>query len=138
MLNFRGTIGCPHCQECRCLGGGRGGKDCDPCRFWVLRELDSEISSVNPCLRVKFGGIAYLNTYVCYSANREELLSRITEEPHLRTLENTRRFLEAHILWADRILDGTYREWAARHGIRRPRRDSEGYWRQVDKEGRFV
>lgn len=114
--DFYGVIECPHCQE---INNNEG---CRVCR-WMLLDADEAI-----CLTVAFGGVLYKNTLVNYRMNGEGFLDRKSNNSSDFD-SDTVSFLQGHITWAKRILDGTYVEYAKRNGIKRPVRNKEtGIW----------
>jgi hypothetical protein len=103
--DFVGEVGCPHCQEA---------DGCESCR-WMSVQTVLPLGTIRDiCLRARFGNVKYNQTLVDYSLHDEFFM---TARPTKKTIA----FLEAHVLWAERILDGTYKAFAKEYRIKAPR-----------------
>jgi len=109
---FRGDVGCPHCIESRELTSSAV---CYACRWAVL--ADSFHGTREICLATDFGDFNTEESGIHYQPYSEDFLCHVPSE-----YEATGVVLKGHIRWANRILDGTYKEYAKKHGIKKPRR----------------
>lgn len=122
LLTFRVQIGCPHCNEdFRCRG----------CAYENasnrVSDEEAEAYSVFYCCDFKFGGISYsdlndiyegldfldfkiklahsyIGLEICAFINPDETLTGVRRE-YKRMREKIRRFLAAHIEWAETVID---------------------------------
>lgn len=124
-VDYNNNIGCPHCQEVKKRLGIIA---CRACRWQAYRHFYSS----EPCLAVRFGNTLYrdddshtsLASHLYYWVDSE----RIEGIPAPGDI----KFLEAHILWAERILDGTYVRYAEENGIEKPKK-RKGVWNKEVK-----
>jgi len=120
LANWSGRVGCPHCIEAKkkCMESGWLIPSCDYCRWSVSQK--AKYIATEFCLKHKFGNVLYSDVSVRYHDGSECLVGNLT-------YDNTKKFLKGHIRWADRIIDGTYAEYAEKHGIKKAVR-VDGKW----------
>lgn len=108
--------GCPHCL-CPVIGPPQ----CYNCRWMLTSGIGRS------CIGFEFDGVA-LNKQHCvkYGPTAEKVVqSKVTPR------KDVTKFLKAHILWGKRMIDGTYKRYAERHGVKIPRRIG-GIWKADD------
>ncbi len=107
--DYVGKVGCPHCLEVN--------EACSSCRWMVYKHRSFHHQPVGKCAYALFDGVNLYTTgnEVKFSVDEEWFRGKPTKI--------SIRFLKAHVLWAERILDGTYKQYAKEKGIKRPVRD---------------
>ena len=110
---YSGSTGCPHCTY-------QNRKNCGLRCPWKM--VGGYLRSGSHCLSVELDGVSYFGTSaVEYNSNSERLTRAHTDDASVI-------YLKAHILWARRMIDGTYKEYAKKEGIEKPEK-VDGVWR---------